>query len=274
MSRQGAKSWVDVGELETGMDENKLPASGELAGKEFTFYFDHHKQVMNYRFHDASSLTWHILDGTDKGKSATETYEAIRIAPDIYFVDFLKKNPPNVAISMALDLNSSRATVIQATAPDRKVASSSLVDRLGKGLDLSTMKVEIIHATINPPHPDTSVPPHSRTADLVGRRVQYAYSSQHAYEHIYLNEHFYTWHCLKGPEKGLADTDVCDYFKIAPDVYLFTWREKIIPTVGVVMVNLKEMRSNGKLFGPDLASGRAVNFTMGSKATLINVTKY
>ena len=94
------------------------------------------------------------------------------------------------------------------------------------------------------------------------------------YEHIYLNERFYTWHCLTGAEKGLADTEVCNYFKIDPDIYLFTWSEKIMPTFGLVVINLKEMRSNGKTFGLDITSGKFINFTMGSLAKFLNETKY
>lgn len=266
MSDSGATNWIDVGELEEGMNEYKLPATDELAGKELKFYFEAGNRVINYIFYNASSLTWEVLDGPDKGQSSTETYEAIRVAPNIYFVDFVKKNLPNVSVSMALDLNTQKATVLMATAPDKESASRSLVDRLEHGLDLSTMKVEFLHANVNPSSPDEPVVPHERTTDLVGKRTKYAYSSKHVYEHIYLNDRFFTWHCLKGPERGLADTEICDYFKIAPDIYLFTWREKIIPTVGVVLINLNDMRSNGKIFGLDLASGNIVNFTMGSRA--------
>ena len=124
------------------------------------------------------------------------------------------------------------------------------------------------------PHLIRSVVPHERTTDLIGKRIKYAYSSKHVYEHIYLNDRFYTWHCLAGVEKGLADTEICDYFKIAPDVYLFTWREKVMPTFGVVLINFKEMRSNGKTFGLDVASGKIINFTMGSRAEPINETNY
>ena len=274
MSHSGATKWIDVGELEEGMNEYKLPSTNELAGKELKFCFDTGKRVIDYTFHDASSLTWKVLKGPEKGRSNAETYEAIRVAPSIYFVDFVRRDLPNVSISMALDLNTSKATVLVATAPDRESASRSFVDRLRQGLDLSPMKVEFLHANVNPSPLDEPVRPHERTSDLVGKRTNYTYSRKHEYEHIYLNDRFYTWHCIKGPEKGLADTDICDYFKIAPDVYLFTWREKIIPTVGVVLINLKEMRSNGKLFGLDLSSGENVNFTMGSKATLLNITKY
>ena len=38
--------------------------------------------------------------------------------------------------------------------------------------------------------------------------------------------------CLDGVEKGLADVDRCHYVQVAEDLYLFVWREKIIPTLG------------------------------------------
>jgi len=274
MSYLRAKSWIDLGDWGKGMNEFKLPSSDELVGKELKFYFNVGNRVIKYVFHDASSLAWEVLEGPDKGQSSTETYEAIRVAPNIYFVDFVKKTLPNVSVSMALDLNTRMATVLIATVPDKEAASQGFVDRLGKGLDLSTMKVEILHANVNPPSPDEPVVPHERTTDLIGKRIKYAYSSKHVYEHIYLNDRFYTWHCLVGVEKGLADTEICDYFKIAPDVYLFTWREKVMPTFGVVLINFKEMRSNGKTFGLDVASGKIINFTMGSRAEPINETNY
>lgn len=274
MSHLRAKNWIDLGVWGKGMNEFKLPSSDELVGKELIFYFNVRSRVMKYVFHDASSLAWEVLEGHDKGQSSTEKYEAIRVAPNIYFVDFVKKTLPNVSVSMALDLNTRKATVLIATVPDREKVNQDFIDRLGKGIDLSTMKVDILHANINPSSPDEPVVPHKRTADLIGKRIKYAYSSQHVYEHIYLNDRFYTWHCLVGAEKGLADTEICDYFEIAQDVYLFTWREKIMPTFGVVLINFKEKKSNGKTFGLDVSSGKIINFTMGSHAEPIDVTKY
>ena len=76
------------------------------------------------------------------------------------------------------------------------------------------------------------------TDALVGKRVQYVYSQTEAYEHIYLNENLYTWQCLRGSEAGLADTDRCHYRRIADELYLFVWREKVVPTLGVVLGRL------------------------------------
>jgi hypothetical protein len=47
----------------------------------------------------------------------------------------------------------------------------------------------------------------------------------------------------------LCDTDRCHYYKIAEQLYLFVWREKIIPTLGLVLIDLQQHRSDGKIFG-------------------------
>ena len=67
--------------------------------------------------------------------------------------------------------------------------------------------------------------------------MEYTYSPTERYEHIYLNEDFYTWQCLMGSEKGLADTDRCHYLKLGEQLYLFVWREKIVPTLGAVVAD-------------------------------------
>jgi hypothetical protein len=263
MSQPGAKNWIDLGDWGKGMDGFKLPSVDELAGKELRLHFSAGSLIV-YKFHDATSLTWEVCRSSNKGRPESETYEAIRVAPNIYFVDFVRKNQPGVSTSVALDLNSGMATVVNATLPDKNEIGRGFADRLGKGIDLSMVKVEILHASVNPLSPDDAAAPHERTEELIGKRIKYMYSKNHVYEHIYLNHSLYTWHCLKGVEKGLADTEICDYFKIAPEVYLFIWREKVMPTFGAVLINLKEMRSNGKTFGLDIGSGKYVNFSMGA----------
>jgi hypothetical protein len=255
------EEWLPIGGLEPGFDEYKLPATDEIAGMELKFSFDVDGSITNYLFRNADSLTWEVLEGPEKGTSGQETYEAIRVAPDIYFVDFLKKSKPGQSLNIALDLGARKATLVVGT----------LVQEQGGPY---RVKQDFLHAAINPSSPDEKVIPHERSTDLVGKRVKYTYSSTHAYEHVYLNDHRYTWHCLSGPEKGLADTEHCDCFKIAPDVYLFTWWERVVPCEAVVMINLQEMRSTGKLFGLDTDSGKMINFTMGSYAKLLNVTTY
>ncbi len=255
------EDWLPIGGLEPGFDENKPPRTEELAGKELTFLFETDRAMVRYDFRDANTLAWEALEGPEKGATGEETYEAIRVAPDIYFIDYLRKSRPGQSVNMALDLGAGRATLVVGTLVEEE-----------KGI--YRVRQEFLHTAVNPSSPNDKVIPHERSMDLVGKRVKYTYSSTHAYEHVYLNDHRYTWHCLSGPEKGLADTEHCDCFKIAPDVYLFTWWERVVPCEAVVMINLEEMRSIGKLFGLDTDSNEIINFTMGSYAELLNVTTY
>jgi hypothetical protein len=125
-----------------------------------------------------------------------------------------------------------------------------------------------------------ATPRHAATDDLVGRRVEYTYSATERYEHVYLNEDFYTWHCLLGAEKGLADTDRCHYFKLRDDLYFFVWREKIVPTLGAVIVDFQAMRTMGKIFGhaasgvEQAPTGGVADFPVGAHARLLNITSH
>jgi hypothetical protein len=62
---------------------------------------------------------------------------------------------------------------------------------------------------------------------------------------------------------------------IADELYLFVWREKLIPTLGVVLVDLLQMKTTGMLFGYESHDfGKLTNVRIGAYAEVINVTKY
>lgn len=116
---------------------------------------------------------------------------------------------------------------------------------------------------------------HAPTRELVGMRNRYTYSPTESYEHIYLSEHRYTWHCLSGVEAGLADTDACDAIRVADGLVLFVWREKIVPTLGAVLIDLHELRTDGALFGDDaFEPGTPTVFPVGSRFEIANTTPY
>lgn len=252
--------YLPFGDLAVGFGEFKPPATADLAGKDVRFYFDEGKGVMRVLFYDGGSLAWEMEEGPEKGARSEEAYEALPVDRGIYFVDYVKRGRPGESVTMALDMGTRRATLVVSTL----LRSESGRFRVDQGF---------FHATVNPPSPGFRSAPHERTKDLLGKRIKYTYSSVHAYEHIYLNEDRYTWHCLAGPEKGLADTEHCATYKLAPDIYLFSWWEKIVPCGAVVIVNLKQERSFGKLFGLD-DSGKVINFSMASYAKFLNQTTY
>jgi hypothetical protein len=120
--------------------------------------------------------------------------------------------------------------------------------------------------------PAAATAPHPASRELIGMRNRYRYSPTECYEHIYLNDSFYAWHCLEGVERGLADVDRCHYHQLAEQLYLFVWREKIIPTLGVILIDLKQMRTDGKIFGyQDGDFGATRNFRVGAQASVINI---
>jgi hypothetical protein len=291
--------WISVGELAEafGPDNYTPRPTGDLAGSAQTLYFDDGR-VVEHRFLSDSMLTWRVSGGPADGTAGEAEYRALEVRDGIYFVDFVAHEAPPTAISLVLDLTQRIATALVARLPDTPDVGCSLLARVAAGEEPTAVSADFSSAAIGMPFTPVTAR-HEPTRDLIGRRVEYTYSPSERYEHIYLNEHFYTWHCLLGSEKGLADTDRCHYFKLADRLYLFVWREKIVPTLGVVVADFVAMRTMGKIFGhgqagqpahigppeaghaqPMPAGGGSdaraslgvVDFLVGARARLLNVT--
>lgn len=115
---------------------------------------------------------------------------------------------------------------------------------------------------------------HRRSSGLAGQRIFYRYSDVETYEHIYLNPGTFTWHCIRGGEAGLADTDRCMTFDVADDLYLFFWTEKVMTVEAVLLVDLREQRSIGRMFGWDDPADEPVILPFNSRLSVLNTTKY
>jgi hypothetical protein len=227
--------------------------------------------VVEYRFADGARLRWAVTAGAGRGRQAEEAHFAFRVRDGVYLVDYVQSDTPATAVTLVADLVQGIATVVEARLPGAE-PPGSLWERITAGKELTAVSASFASAGIGAPF-SAATPRHLPTADLVGRRVEYTYSPTERYEHVYLNEHFYTWHCLLGSEKGLADTDRCHYYKLEDDLYLFVWREKIVPTLGLVIVDFKAMRTMGKIFGyQGTPGGDPVDFAVGARARLLNVT--
>ena len=189
-------------------------------------------------------------------------------------VDYVAGTRRATAVTIVLDLARNAATTVTGTLPTADQAARGAFALATEGEELTLVATRIVSAVIDGPF----VPgahPHGPTDELVGKRVQYVYSRTEAYEHIYLNQDLYTWQCLRGAEQGLADTDRCHHRKIGEELYLFVWREKVIPTLGVVLVDWRARRSNGRLFGYEGSDFGALCTTpIASRAILLNVTTY
>ena len=265
--------FIQVGELAKGISENVLPAVADLSGRSVQLFFEDGSST-RYTFTDAHDLRWEALTGSAAGASGEESYSATCFRDSVYFVDYVSRSERATSVSLVLDLAAGKATAVIGTLPAEADVRKSAYRLASEGADLTAVAVRFLRATIDRPF-DPEERHHAPTTELVGKRVQYVYSQTETYEHIYLNEKLYTWQCLTGSEQGLADTDRCHYFKIDDELYLFVWREKIVPTLGVVLLDWRRKKTTGKLFGYESDDfGGLTNTPIGAYATLLNVTTY
>ncbi|RDU98811.1 molybdenum cofactor biosynthesis F family protein [Trinickia dinghuensis] len=263
-------NWISVGDLGKSFAEssNALRPVADLAGHSYDIDFGFN--VVTHAFIDDKTLTW-TVKGT--GESGTDAYQATSPRPGIYFVDFIKSSVRATSVSLVLDLQPGIATVVIGTLPDEASASIPAIERVRRNRELTAVDAQIFPGVIDGRF-DAESPTHEATAELVGKRVQYRYNPHECYEHVYLNEEMYVWHCVSGIEKGLADADRCHYRKIRDGLYLFVWREKTVPTLGVIMIDLDAGKTTGKILGyagDDF--GELANFPVGAYATVLNTTE-
>jgi len=259
--------FIQVGALAEGFAPESYALSfyPRLAGQYWDIYCPD-GQTQHCNFSDSNTLSWN--------NGPEVVYRATSVRPGIVFLDFLDPLSANQSISLACDLRQQSCTVVYGCLPNEADVRKDAFSRVEKGLPLTAVTVSLQFATFNRPYQDDQRL-HRLTDELIGMRNLYRYNPSECYEHIYLNENFYAWHCLQGVEKGLADVDRCYYVKLAEQLYLFIWGEKIIPTLGVVLIDLQELRTDGKIFGYQGSDfGSLVNFTMGARAQQLNTTSY
>ncbi|HBN9087740.1 TPA: molybdenum cofactor biosynthesis F family protein [Pseudomonas aeruginosa] len=272
MSAHSHSGWITVGALADGFapDNHVLPACGDLAGLERVLHFAN-GWVIEHAF-DSQRLRWRLADGSASGES---DYRASSLRENLYLVDFLKQeNGRPVSVSLVLDFDNQAFTAVLGHLPDRTACEQGLFSRALAGRELTGVEAEFLHGSLDHPWQPGACP-HVPSDELVGLRNRYVYSASEAYEHVYLNSAFYTWQCLRGAERGLADTDRCHCYRLAERLYLFVWREKIVPTLGVLLIDLEAGRTDGKIFGyQDDDFATPVNFPVGALAQVLNQTRH
>ena len=252
--------FIQVGALAEGFapDANLLAPLALPPGTEYAFYTD--GGVQRLRIEDAATLSWN---------GQRLPWRATALRDDILFIDFPHPQRANTSLSIVCNLTEQNATLVAGALPDEAAVRLDAFSRVEQNLPLTAVEVEFSFARMNAePGPQQAF-----TRALLGMRNRYTYSPTERYEHIYLNENFYAWHCLEGVEKGLADVDRCHYVRVAEDLFLFVWREKIVPTLGVVLIDLRQMRTDGKIMGYQDSDFSALsNFPVGARAEVINIT--
>lgn len=269
-TERGERKWISVGELEKAftIDSYAPPHCRDLTEKKLTLYFEN-GVVIEYKFEE-TKLQWRTIS-TGNLEWIEEEYYASKVRQGIYFIDHLRHLEQATSISIVLNFNSENFIAVIGRLPTEVEVKEPLTHKAFKELELTRVKATILCGSINKLGLET--PSYEVTSELISKRAEYAYSPTQRYEHVYLNERLFTWHCLSGAERGLADTDVCTQYKLEDGLYLHVWREKIIPTLGVVVIDLKSMRTVGKIMGYRNEGFTEVsNFPIGAR--IIKISSY
>lgn len=245
--------WPSVATMLDGFGGQTLPASAALTGTALALPQDGGRST-TYTFHDAHSLTWTAAGGGENQGAAR--YKAIEARPGIFIIDFVTgQDRQTENVTIVLDRNTGAVTT----------AVSSFIAEGGK----TRSTTRFCHGNV-----EGAAALHPRSGGLVGKRIYYRYSDVETYEHIYLNAGTFTWHCLRGGEAGLADTDRCLTFDVGEDLYLFFWTEKVMTVDAVLVIDLREQRSIGRMFGWDEPAAEPVILPFNSRLTVLNSTEY
>ncbi|RJO70801.1 molybdenum cofactor biosynthesis protein MoaF [Nocardia panacis] len=253
-------TWLPLDGLQRGFDANKAQLSSALAGRTVTVV-DERGTRITHRF-AANNVQWDYVPAAGESQNGTDEYEAFDVADGLIYAQFHHTDEPATAVSLMLDLSNGHALSIVTTIADPKPGHTRVRQ------EFVPSRIEGIEPTGPAPAPTTV---------LIGRRALWVYSEDHAYEHIYLSQHWYTWQCLAGPERGLADTDENTVYELRPGIYVFTWREKVIPCAAVTVADHRDqrnLRSHGALFGLDETGKTPTHFTFGAVGRLLSNTAH
>ncbi|KVL19965.1 molybdenum cofactor biosynthesis F family protein [Burkholderia sp. MSMB1826] len=260
--------FIQVGALADGFapEANVLAPVDALVGR--TLALGDAAGVWRVHTFEPGALQWRD-PVTDTGGRAP--CRVTRLRDGLYFVDYIDATARATSVSLVIDLDTGVWTSVVGTLPTEADTRIDAFTRVARGLPLTAVDAQFRHGTLGG-HARPG-PLHAPTRELIGKRTMYRYSPTECYEHIYLNENFYAWQCLQGVERGLADVDRCHYFRIADELYLFVWREKVVPTLGVVLIDLAQRKTDGKIFGYQGGDfGTLSNFPIGAYAQVLNET--
>ncbi|MFF2243419.1 MoaF C-terminal domain-containing protein [Arthrobacter sp. NPDC058130] len=242
--------WPPVSAMLDGFGDQTLPASSALSNTALNITAPE-GSITEYAFKDASSLVWSGPSG-----SGTAIYKAIEARPGVFIIDFARgegSDAENVTIIFDRNTGAVTSGLSSFVTLDGRVRSTTAFTRSNA---------------------DGSTTVHERSSGLVGKRIFYRYSDVESYEHIYLNPGTFTWNCVRGGEAGLADTDRCMTWAVAEDLYIFFWTEKVMTVEAVLLVDLREQRSIGRMFGWDDPAAVPVILPFNSRLSVLNTTEY
>jgi hypothetical protein len=258
MTEPRPRDWKNYDDFAAGIATNRLPSTDALIGQELRMALPDAMLVLEPT--SRHETTWREEGG--RGGSGTDWYEAIEVAPDTYFVDLTFAGRPTESFTVVLNLASRRVLAVRSRIRSSEEAGAE--PRVAQDFLPGMLVGDGLEATGEAPE---------ETRDLIGLRTFQTYSPHHTYEHTYLSSQRYAWQCLVGVQRGHGDVDMASYWRMAPGLYLFTFREFLIPVASVFLFNFDDLRSTGKFLGIT-GDGAVSNSPAGAFITKASMTFY
>jgi hypothetical protein len=258
MTQQRPAGWKNYDDFALGIATNRLPSSDALAGRTLRLVLASGTLVLQPQAGNA--LQW-SEDGAHDGRGSG-WYDAVQTGASTWFIDITQDGRPDAALTAIVDTATLRVLVVRSTIRDAAAAGGD--PRVAQAFEAGTLGDDASRASGEVPAP---------TRELIGLRTVQTYSSQHVYEHTYLNSQRYAWQCLVGVQRGHGAVDLASTWRFAPERYVFTFREFLIPVASVFLFDFTTGRSTGKFLGLT-GDGRVSNSPAGAFMRKASLTTY
>lgn len=224
--------WKAMEDFSAGIDTNRLPQTDALEGRTHTITLADGGRV-DLDFRAGRTVSWSVTGETWAG-SGVDTYDGVAVGDGAFWVDVNLSDRPVESITAVFHPVTGWALLVHSIIHDENFTTETRV-------------MQTFHPGFVDDISDVVLP--EETRDLIGKRTLFRYSANHLYEHIYLSSRRFVWHNLVGEQRGHAAAELATTWKLEDGLYVFTWREEIIPVGTVFVFDYARGRSTGKFIG-------------------------
>ena len=214
-------------DLGTPWADNRIESSSKLSGRRVSVTLDDGTET-SYDFKEATVVS--RTNGIDETEECA--YDATELRPDIFFVQI-----------PTADHEETTSLVLNFPAESGVLVRNTLVYDLERPNLRQVIWPFVLTGS-------SGILPEI-TAELVGKRAYAEYADGHTAEHIYVNPRRFGWQGLGKFEFSGSELDDSTTWKIDEELYLLTWVEEWQAVAACLLMDFKQLRNTGILFGRD-----------------------
>ncbi|SHH02240.1 Molybdenum cofactor biosynthesis protein F [Anaerosphaera aminiphila DSM 21120] len=269
-------NYITLTEMADGFSEYNLPQTSYFSKKKDLSVFLDDGNELKFTFIDDENLEYTVIGGEDNGVTGKSAYIATEPRENIFYLSYVHKE--KILLTIILDMNKKIATVIFGLFPNDETDTLPIFKRVMNDLPAYASSVYFHNAAVDGHYENGKTETFPFTNELAGKNATYTYSNKDAYVHTYYDVDLFTWYCYSGNEAGLGDTDYVKFLKIADNLYVIIWIEKILHVISTIILDFNANQSTGSMAsyeGKDYR-GKILNVPSGAKIKKIeglDVTK-